>query len=160
MSRRPRVDHYRVLGVERDATASEIRRAYRHLARQHHPDVSPQRSGSQRFRALTRAYETLSNPAARARYDGTLARPVGVRSSRRADDQRTRARMPQNGAPRRGILELSPSEAADLAWCPLTLRDADGQTIVLPAGTSHGDRIMAMLGGQTLALTVRVTDRA
>jgi curved DNA-binding protein CbpA len=49
------VDHYRVLGVARDASKREIRRAYRRLALRHHPDHNPTSNGAERFVALTRA---------------------------------------------------------------------------------------------------------
>jgi len=64
-------DFYGVLGVPRDATPARIKAAYRRLARRWHPD-SGATSSDERFRELQNAYETLSNPEARARYDRTL----------------------------------------------------------------------------------------
>jgi curved DNA-binding protein CbpA len=150
---KPRVDHYRVLGVPRDASVNEIRSAYRRLARRHHPDVNPRAGGSQRFRALARAYETLSDPSERARYDHAVAHPIPVQRSANAQRQQG-ATEPANRSPRRGILQLSPAEAAHLARSPLTLRDAGGESIVLPAGTAHGDQIVVSRGEQALVLTV------
>ncbi|MGH2378564.1 MAG: molecular chaperone DnaJ [Candidatus Limnocylindria bacterium] len=65
----PKAEHYSVLGVDRNATADEIRSAYRKLARQHHPDVSASADGSARFKEITEAYEILSDPQKRQRYD-------------------------------------------------------------------------------------------
>jgi curved DNA-binding protein CbpA len=69
-------DYYAVLGVSPDATLVQIRRAYRKLARQHHPDRNPgDPCAANRFQAITMAYEVLADPDRRAVYDAT--RPVG-----------------------------------------------------------------------------------
>jgi curved DNA-binding protein len=62
-------DYYAVLGVARDASAEEIQRAYRKLAREHHPDVSKSPESDARFKQINEAYEVLKDPQKRARYD-------------------------------------------------------------------------------------------
>ena len=62
-------DHYDVLGVSRDSSADEIKRAYRKLARELHPDVNPDPHTQEKFKEVTAAYETLSDPQKRQVYD-------------------------------------------------------------------------------------------
>jgi molecular chaperone DnaJ len=64
------MDFYIVLGVEREATAADIKRAYRRLARRFHPDINPgDREAAAHFRQILDAYETLTDPDRRRRYD-------------------------------------------------------------------------------------------
>ena len=62
-------DLYDLLGVARDADADAIKKAYRRLARQLHPDVNPDPETQERFKEVSRAYEVLSDPQKRAAYD-------------------------------------------------------------------------------------------
>ena len=72
-------DLYEILGVRRDASQDEIRSAYRALARQHHPDVNADPASEQRFKEVSGAYEILSDPEKRQRYDtfGATGGPAG-----------------------------------------------------------------------------------
>lgn len=62
-------DYYKVLGVDRNAAADAIKKAYRKLAHKYHPDVSKDPQGEEKFKELAEAYETLKNPEKRAAYD-------------------------------------------------------------------------------------------
>src|SRR5436189_2981512 len=62
-------DFYELLEVSRDATADDLKRAYRRLARQLHPDTNPDPAAEDRFKEITVAYEVLSDPEKRQRYD-------------------------------------------------------------------------------------------
>ena len=64
------IDYYKVLGVEKTATAKEIKSAYRKLARKHHPDVnSGDKNSDAKFKEINEANEVLSNEENRKKYD-------------------------------------------------------------------------------------------
>ncbi len=63
-------DYYNILGVKRDASEQEVKRAYRKLARKHHPDVNPgDKSAEAKFKEINEAYEVLSDKGKRQKYD-------------------------------------------------------------------------------------------
>lgn len=62
-------DYYNILGVDRNASAAQIKSAYRKMARKHHPDVCKDPDAAERFKEATAAYEVLSDPKKRTMYD-------------------------------------------------------------------------------------------
>ncbi len=62
-------DYYKILGVSRDASAAEIKKAYRSLARKYHPDVSREANAEDKFKEVGEAYEVLKDSEKRAQYD-------------------------------------------------------------------------------------------
>lgn len=63
-------DYYQTLGVDKNASEKDIKRAFRRLARQHHPDVNPDNpQAEERFKEINEAYEVLSDPEKRSKYD-------------------------------------------------------------------------------------------
>src|SRR5436853_6215096 len=78
-------DYYEVLGVARDASEEDIKKAYRKLARQHHPDRNPgDKQAEGRFKEVQEAYDVLSDKTKRANYDrfGTAEPGAGFRGAR------------------------------------------------------------------------------
>ena len=73
-------DLYEILGVGRDASADDIKKAYRTLAREHHPDVNSAPEAEERFKEIVGAYEILSDPQKRQQYDtfGQSGGPAGA----------------------------------------------------------------------------------
>ncbi|AYZ13252.1 J domain-containing protein [Chryseobacterium arthrosphaerae] len=64
------IDYYKILGVDKNATQDDIKKAYRKLARKHHPDLNPNdKEAEKKFKELNEANEVLSNPENRAKYD-------------------------------------------------------------------------------------------
>lgn len=97
-------NYYRILGLSNEASADEIRRAYRVLARRYHPDVNPGKGSEDRFKQISTAYAVLSDPEKRRKYDseyeaGTTAsastRERGFAEYARAAAQRARAEQQQ-----------------------------------------------------------------
>jgi curved DNA-binding protein len=70
-------DYYAALGVERGASAAEIKKAYRRLAQKFHPDVSKEADAEAKFKEIAEAYATLKDPEKRAAYDELGSRPQG-----------------------------------------------------------------------------------
>jgi len=135
MARRKR-DYYVVLGLSKDASETEVKRAFRELARKHHPDMNPE-DGGEAFREINEAYAVLSDRDARARYDRWG--PGGDDSSsglgavvdaaqEMFNEILRRRRGKQKGADTRYTLEVTFEEAAFGAE----------KTIVIPAQATGG----------------------
>jgi DnaJ-class molecular chaperone len=177
MARRKR-DYYAVLGIEKSATEGDIKRAFRELARQHHPDVNP--AGAERFRELNEAYSVLSDKDQRARYDrwghsddsgGGLGAVVDAAQDV-INDLFRRRRAKQKGRDVRYTLEVTFEEAAFGATKPITIPPSGALkerqiNVVVPASTKDG--FVKTLGGEgepsaaggaagDLHITVRVAE--
>jgi hypothetical protein len=153
-------DYYVLLGVDPDATLTQIKRAYRKLARQHHPDTNPGDPGAAaRFREITEAYDTLSDPKRREAYDQTRPKTKATGStltepgpgSRAAsvlvqvlEDTwvAIRARHPQ--IPAVVIILASGTESRQPRWGHF----ASGRWYV-----EHNERAEVMISGEALRLT-------
>ncbi len=156
MARKKR-DYYTVLGVSRDASDGDLKRAFRELARQHHPDVNP--TGGERFREINEAYAVLSDREQRTRYDrwghpddsNTGFGAVVDAAQDVINDLFRRRRAKQKGRDVRYTLEVAFEEAAFGASKQITLPPSGALrerqiTIVVPAGTKDG--AIKTLGGE------------
>ena len=147
MAKRKR-DYYAVLGVAKSATEADIKRAFRELARKHHPDVALSGDGGEVFREINEAYAVLSDPDARARYDrwghatsggddaGGFSAVVDAASELWGELLRGR-RSKQKGADLRYTLEVTFEEAAFGAEKTVHAGGRD-HVVVVPAGTKDG----------------------
>lgn len=150
MARRKR-DYYAVLGVSSDAAEAEIKRAFRELARKHHPDVNPASDGEV-FREINEAYAVLSDRDARARYDrwGHQDDSSGLAAVVEAaqdifNDVFRRRRGKQRGRDIRYTLELTFEEAtfgtSKVIQIPVDRDVSDKMrdfTVVIAAGVTNG----------------------
>jgi molecular chaperone DnaJ len=152
MARRKR-DYYAVLGVTRDASETEVKRAFRELARKHHPDVNPDDGGEQ-FREINEAYAVLSDKDTRARYDrwghpddGSSGLSAVVDAAQDViNDLFRRRRTKQKGKDLRYTVELTFEEAAFGVGKTITLVEAEGApparrrelTVMIPPGVKDG----------------------
>jgi len=110
----PTSNPYAVLGIPRDASDQQVQRAYRRLAKRYHPDLHPDAQTSQQMRRINEAWEILSNPGRRARYDAASGLP---RSTSFGHWSAPGRRSPPAGPPRQAwnTAWTSPSRAGTAA---------------------------------------------
>lgn len=122
---------YAVLGVKRDITGNDLRKAYRRAARQWHPDVCKEPDATQQFQRIQHAYDVLNDPAKRARYDAGLKIAATLPASQLPFNAENQWRPPL----RCGLLLVSSKQVAGrfvvsriLQW--EDIRDNAGRTLV------------------------------
>lgn len=161
-------DHYARLGLPRDATPGEIRRAYHLIARRIHPDVNPDPDSNEEFLRIKAAFETLSQAELRRKYDQQLEPPAIRKPEIISQQYCSRASIPLLSEAQRVyvLLELRPgNQSKTLTGSPLNL------CLVLDRSTSmHGRRmdtlktaaieIMRKLRPDDILSVVAFSDRA
>src|SRR5665213_2323697 len=121
-----RRDPYTVLGVDKKATAAEIKKAYRKLARQYHPDRNPDDAkAEERFKEISEANDLLSDPEKRAAFD----RGGGARRARNA---------PERGRDLEAAIQISFDQAVHGAQVPLTIPVSERCTTCSGTGARPG----------------------
>lgn len=161
-------DYYAALGVPRDADADTIKKAYRKLAREHHPDVSSDAGAEARFKEVAEAYATLKDPEKRTAYDQLGARRSGEEFSpppqwqhdfagsdaeladllaalARGHGRRAGARtVPLRGRDYEASVRLGLEDAHRGATVNLDVEHEDGArtlAVTVPAGVTEGQRL-------------------
>jgi molecular chaperone DnaJ len=71
------MDYYSILGIDKTATPEEIKKSYRKLAREYHPDINKSKEAEEKFKKINEAYETLGNKNKKSIYDSPQANPFG-----------------------------------------------------------------------------------
>jgi len=180
-------DFYRDLGIGRNADASEIKSAFRKMARKYHPDVNPSEDAKTKFQEANRAYEILSDPSTRQRYDqfgeagvGTSAASGGGygqgmevdlgdifdsffggggRGPGGASGQRQRQRGPVTGDDLRFDLEISFSTAVFGGEEKVRIRHLEGCEVCTGTGVKPGSsvRTCSTCGGTGVQMAVTRT---
>jgi curved DNA-binding protein len=170
-------DFYEVLGVPRTASQDEIQRAYRKLARKHHPDVSKDPDSEENFKQVSEAYDVLSDPQTRKRYDafGPDFRKVGEdvdpEAFRRARRGRTRAGRGAGAAAGQGFaggIDLDDlfgsmfggartGDGGAGGWGPIPGADQETELEVSVDEAYRGGRRSVTIQGPDQARTLQVT---
>jgi len=138
-------DYYQVLGISMDATADQVKYAYRKLAVLYHPDVSTVPDADKRIKEINEAYNVLSSPQRRANYDLSLSKPATnlkvwapeYKQSYRPSDSHSKARKTHgNKSLPRFLVKVMPTvrwlSALALAWCLFLAVD-----LLLPAHSAN-----------------------
>jgi DnaJ-class molecular chaperone len=139
-------DHYATLGVSKDASAQEIKKAYRQAAMKFHPDRNPDDpDADSKFKAATEAYETLSDVNKRAEYDNrgkssfhTFFRDGGGSTFNTNDFEDLFRQFRTSSAPRKPLYRANIT--LQQAYYGTSLR-FDNQTVNIPAGIRSGNKL-------------------
>lgn len=138
------IDYYELLGVSRTASSSEIRSAYRTLAKAMHPDAG---GTTGTFRLLREAYETLTDPELRAGYDGEQRQPIAP-----APPQRNRRRAGRVGADPDHVPSVPTLSPASIPWWDTV--GEDRRLVVSSAARPDERVVLAAAGGWLVPLVL------
>jgi curved DNA-binding protein len=154
-------DYYEVLGVSRDADADALQRAYRQQARKHHPDVAKDPGAEDRFKEVNEAYQVLSDPGTRARYDRfgpdfrkypEDAATQGPRGSR--EPGASSFRYGGGGGPDVDFDDLFGSMFGGRAAGPMPGPDQEAELVLTVEEAYAGGKRRISIGDETLDVTI------
>jgi len=162
-------DLYAILGVSSDASEDEIKKAYRKLAREHHPDLNPGDEGAEeRFKRISGAYEVLNDPQKRALYDelGADAEKIGYDPERAEEYRQWRQRAEAaagfggfegfggGGGSYQDLEDLLGDLFGRRARGPRRGRDVEAALSVSFDDAARGTQATVDIGGKTVRLTI------
>lgn len=149
-------DYYQDLGVERSASADDVKKAYRKLARKYHPDVSKEPDAEERMRAVNEAYAVLSDPEKRVAYDQIGQAAHAGQEFRPPPDWGTGFEFSGDDAQGVGAEEFSEFFSSLFGRAPRGARAAGGHRM---RGSDHHARVMVDLAdvyqGATRSISLR-----
>lgn len=159
------MNYYELLGVSRDATEEDLKRAYRKNAVRWHPDKNPEARGeaTERFKEIAEAYEVLRDPHKRAAYD---ARPCDRPfSGVHADPNELFEQLFRGGFAGTGVFTFGPEgfTPKPVHELPVTLEQAytgarmrvHTRNVVVPVGVAHGDRLQSVDGHASFVVHIQ-----
>ena len=165
-------DFYQILGVPRSASQAEIQKAYRKLARTYHPDVNKDPAAEERFKEISEAYDVLSDPDSRRRYDAfgpdfrqvpdgvdpeTWARArAGARAGAGAGRAAGRGGPGGPGGPGAGGFFSGRSRGRQ-SWGPIPGADQEAELVLSVEEAYRGGRRSITLSGPDGPRTLQVT---
>jgi DnaJ-class molecular chaperone len=151
-------DHYRVLGVSKDASAEEIKKAFRKLAKKYHPDATGgDKNAEKKFIEVNAAYDVLGDPAKRKAYDEEQANPFrgSGYSSARGNPFQQGNPFGQGGFNVEDILgDLFGGQFGGSAAQPRQMLDVQAQCDITPWMAALGGRIEVRVSDKTLSVKV------
>jgi DnaJ-class molecular chaperone len=144
-------DPYELLAVDRGASADEIRRAYRALARQYHPDVNPDPAAGEHFKALSLAYSVLADPKKRELFDHYGEESMTLEFQQNVARREAAAGQFHPPSPLDVVTQIEIDRARAESGATMRMPSPVGGSLVvvrIPKGVQHGTRLRLLGKGR------------